>query len=60
MPPSRWCSSTVSLPPLKACLLILFYALSVRDVILQGNRPAELTLIWFGVSVIKMAELQAA
>jgi hypothetical protein len=62
IPPSRWCSSSVSRPPLKACLLILFYSLcqqcAIQWVLYNGTgvRGGN-TLIWFGVSVMKIAEL---
>jgi len=48
IPPSRWCSSSVSRPPLKACLLILFYRLCQQCAV-QWDRSKGgkyLDLVW--------------
>ena len=54
IPPRRRCSSIVSRPPLKACLAILFWGY-VSLAVWEGEELH--TLIWFGVSVMKIAEL---
>jgi hypothetical protein len=45
MPPSRWCSSRVSRPPLKACLLILVWGWCVSGGLGEEGGKAYLDLI---------------